>query len=300
LLSVASGIALPGLIAGTPDSIPQVTIRHGPVPDSLPDAHLTGPTWQIAGKRFLLRVPNIARFLLEDGDRIIFTPVSERSTEDVPIFILGTMFGILLHQREQIVLHASAVEVNGKAVAFCGSSGEGKSTLAAALARRGYRLITDDICAISFAPNSAPVVHPDGRQLKLWAEAIEKLGLEGLRGEAVRGCLQKFYVDPGHAANEALPLRAVYVLCQAYPSATPGIVRPNIVDAAVLLKQHAYRPLLVARLKQNEHYFRAAARIANRAGIFRLTRRLEFAAIADVVSWLERHWSEVGVTEKAA
>ena len=101
---------------------------------------MVGPTWQIADKQFLLRVPNVARFMLTDGNQIVFAPESEASAADVPIFIMGTVFGILLHQRQQIVLHASAVEVNGKAIVFCGPSGEGKSTLAAALAQRGYRL----------------------------------------------------------------------------------------------------------------------------------------------------------------
>lgn len=195
-LSVASDIDLPGLIAGTAECEPQVTIRRGPVPESLSDPKLVGPTWQIADKQFLLDVPNVARFLLKNGDQIVFAPKSEASAEEVPIFILGTVFGILLHQRQQIVLHASAVEVDGKAIVFCGYSGAGKSTLAAALVQRGYRLITDDVCAITLSDAAPPLVHPDGRQLKLWAQAIEKLELDEIRRDRIRGCLEKFYVEP--------------------------------------------------------------------------------------------------------
>ncbi len=35
-------------------------------------------------------------------------------------------------------------------------------------------------------------------------------------------------------------------------------------------------------------------------GLFHLTRALDFAEMPDVISWLERHWSEIGVTEQAA
>jgi hypothetical protein len=299
-LSVQSDIVLPGLLAGEPDCLPQVTIRRGPVPESLPGAQLVGPTWQIADKQFLLDVPNVARFLLNNGDQIVFAPESEASAEEVPIFIVGTVFGILLHQREQVVLHASAVEVDGKAIMFCGSSGAGKSTLAAALVQRGYRLVTDDVCAITFSDAAHPIVHPDGRQLKLWAEAIEQLKLEGIRGERVRGCLEKFYVEPHCAASEALPLGAVYVLNEAGPSNTPGIEQPNVVDAALFLRWHAYRPLLVSRLAQKRQYFRAVAQIANKSGVFRLIRPLDFAAMPEVLSWLERHWRNLSVTEQAA
>jgi hypothetical protein len=283
-----------------PNAVPQVTIRRGVVPEALEGASAIGPTWQIAGKQFLLHVPNVARFLLKDGTEIVFAPESEASIEDVPIFVLGTVFGILLHQREQIVLHASAVEVNGQAVAFCGSSGAGKSTLAAALAQQGYRLLTDDVCAITLSPGVAPIVHPDGRQLKLWAEAIDELELKQSRGERVRNCLEKFYVEPRDATTEPLPLGAVYVLREALPSHVPGIERPNVVDAALLLRYHAYRPLLVIRFEQKLHYFHAAARIANQHGIFLLTRPLEFAAMPEALSWLEQHWRNTGVLEQAA
>jgi hypothetical protein len=298
---VGSEIMLPGLHpAAVGGDMPDVTIRRRPVPAAIENATALGPTWQIDGQQFLLRIPGVARFLLTAGNEIAFEAEPGADAGDIPIFILGTAFGVLLHQREQIVLHASAVRVNGKAILFCGPSGAGKSTLAAALAQRGYRLITDDFCAVTVTEAGTPVVHPDGRQLKLWAQAIEKLDLEESRGERVRSRLEKFYVDPGEAHVEALPLGAVYALREARPPLVAGIERPNVADAAVLLRRNAYRPRLVAHLNQKVLYFHAAATIANNAGIFHLTRKLDFAAMPEVVSSLERHWREIGLMGKAA
>jgi hypothetical protein len=298
-LSVGSEILLPGLNVAGPDRAPEVTIRRAPVPIALEGAGASGPTWQLAGNRFLLRIPEIARFLLSDGCEIAFEPETD-SEEDIPIFVLGTVFGILLHQREQIVLHASAVRVNGKAVLFCGASGAGKSTLAAALVQRGYPLVTDDVCAVSLSGTAAPVVHPDGRQLKLWAHSIDRLALNEQRGARVRNCLEKFYVQPADASGTPLPLGAVYTLREARPPHAPGIERPNVVDAALLLRRHAYRPLLVRRMEQRANYFHAATAIANTAGIFHLSRALNFAAMPDVLGWLERHWRDTGLMGAAA
>ncbi len=299
-LSVESEIELPGLIAAAAGRPPEATIRRGPVPDSLPGATALGPTWQIAGKQFLMRIPDIARFLLKNGNEIVFAAESDARAADIPVFLIGTVFGILLHQREQIVLHASAVRVNGRAVLFCGASGAGKSTMAAALAQRGYPLVTDDVCTLTIDGHGAPLVHPDGRQLKLWAQAIDRLDLAQRRGERVRSSLEKFYVAPSEAFTEPLPLGAVYALREARPPHAPGIERPNVVDAALLLRRNAYRPLLVRRMDQKANYFRAASAIANVAGIFYLTRELDFAKMPEVTSWLEAHWPELRLTEKAA
>ena len=299
-LSVGSEIALPGLIVGSVERMPQVTIRRGEVPDDLSEKSASGPTWQIAGKQFLMRIPGIARFLLNAGREIVVEPESEETVADIPIFILGTVFGILLHQREQIVLHASAVRVAGKAVLFCGGSGAGKSTIAAALAQRGYPLVTDDFCTVSVNGAGAPLVYPDGRQLKLWAQAIDRLDLAQSRGERVRKALEKFYVEPCDAFTAPLSLGAVYALREARPPNAPGIEKPNVVDAALLLRRGAYRPLLVRRMNQKVNYFHAATAIANTAGIFFLTRPLDFAKMADVISWLQGHWLEQRLMEQAA
>ncbi len=295
-----SEIALPGMFAPVVESEPDVTIRQRPVPQSLENPAASGPTWQMAGEQFLLRIPDIARFLLSNGREIAYEPEPEARADDIPIFIIGTVFGILLHQREQIVLHASAVRINGKAVLFCGNSGAGKSTIAAALVQRGYPLVTDDVCAVATMAEGVPMVYPDGRQLKLWAQSIERLDLAERRGDRVRDSLEKFYVEPEEALSEPLPLGAVYALREARPPHVSGLERPNVVDAALILRRNAYRPVMVSRMGQRAHYFHAATTIARVAGIFYLTRPMDFAAMPDVLAGLERHWLETGLMEPSA
>lgn len=295
-LTVASDIMLPGMISAPACAQPpDLTIRTGPVPQSLPDATGSGPTWQIAGEHFLLRVPGVARFLLSRGDAIIFEQEPGADATDIPAFVTGTVLGILLHQRGRIVLHASAVAVGGKAILFCGRSGAGKSTLAAALAQRGLPLVTDDLCAISIGADGVPMVAPDGRQFKLWTQSIERLELGTMRGPRVRGRLEKFYVEPAGTFGHALPLAAVYALREARPPHSPGIDIPNVVEAALVLRRNAYRPQLIKRMNQHEAYFRAATAVAGAVGIFHLTRTLTFAAIPGVIAQLERHWRDIGL-----
>lgn len=294
-LAVRSAVALPGLIAlaGVPD--PDVVIEPAEVPDALAQALIAGPNWQRTARQFLLDIPTIGRFLLEDGCRIGFAAAEGADERDVALFLAGNVFGILLHQRNHIVLHASAVVVNGKAVLFCGASGAGKSTLAASLGERGYRLVTDDQAAITLGDDGVPIVHPDGRLLKLWSPSIAALELESRKGAAIRGRLEKFYVTPADASAEPIPVGAVYMLAEAVPPLAAGITRPNAVDGLLLLIANAYRPQLVRRMDQRPAYFRVGAALADAGGIFLLTRPLRFAAMAETIAGLEAHWADIGL-----
>lgn len=299
-LAVASEVDLPGLIPGDPDRAPEVTIRNAPVPCALDDAEMVGPTWQRAGDRFLLRVPDIARFLLEDGRSIAFEAENGADPQDVAVFLSGTVFGVLLHQRNQIVLHASAVLVGGRAVLFCGASGAGKSTLAAALGEHGYPLIADDQCAIEIGDDSIPMIQADGRQLRLWEKSISELGLAGRRGDAMRNRLLKFYVQPATASDRPVPIGAVYALTEIRDPEEPGIEQPNIVDATKLLAANAYRPMLIHRFAQRDVYFRGGTTIAATSGIFRLKRRLGFDGLPATIAMLRGHWAQIGLAEAAS
>ena len=62
----------------------------------------------------------------------------------LPIFLEGSILAHTLAAEGLLSLHASAVEVEGSALAIVGHSGGGKSTLAALLCAAGGRLVTDD------------------------------------------------------------------------------------------------------------------------------------------------------------
>ena len=294
-LTVASDVEMPGLHPAPAGEAVDVSIRRGPVPEQLDGATASGPTWAIAEARFLLRLPGVARFLLTGGEAIAYQLEADSDADDLTAFLTGSVFGILLHQRGLAVLHASGVKVNGRAVLFLGPSGAGKSTLATALVKQGYPLVTDDFCVVDADAGGPPLVHPDARLTKLWAQAIHRLDLADRQGPPVRRRLLKFHVDPPLASVCAAPLPCgpVYALREAHPCPR-GIERPNIVDAALLLRQNAYRARLINQMGQGELYFRLAAAVGNAGGVFQLTRELDFDALPDVIADLERHWATIG------
>ena len=94
------------------------------------------------------------------GKKITVNPLTGIEENFLRVLILGPAFGILLHQRGRLVLHASTVNINGGAVAFMGFNGGGKSTTTAALNNKGYPLVCDDISSVEFDENGTPVVFP--------------------------------------------------------------------------------------------------------------------------------------------
>jgi hypothetical protein len=90
------------------------------------------------------------------------------------------------------------------------------------------------------------------------------------------------------------------MLREARPPHAPGIDKPNIVDASLMLRRNAYRPQLVRRLEQRQQYFHAAAAIANATGIYYLTRKLDFRMVPETVAMLEQHWRNLHLSERAA
>jgi len=96
------------------------------------------------------------------------------SLEDAATFLLGPVLGLLLRLRGVTCLHASAVAFDDRAVAFVGDEGAGKSTTAAAFARRGHSVISDDVVAIVERDGAFHVL-PAYPYLSLWPDSVKML-----------------------------------------------------------------------------------------------------------------------------
>ena len=71
--------------------------------------------------------------------------------------------------RRHLLLHASSVEKDGRALLMTGLSGSGKSTLSAMLAEKGWRFMGDEVALL--CPDTG-MLHPFPRLISLKNEAI--------------------------------------------------------------------------------------------------------------------------------
>ncbi|MEN2748116.1 HprK-related kinase A [Sphingomonas sp. T9W2] len=85
---------------------------------------------------------------------------------------MGMNLQMALAQRRYLLLHASVVERDGRALLLSGVSGAGKSTLAALLMTRGWRLMGDEFALVDPASG---LVHAFPRLVSLKNESIAVL-----------------------------------------------------------------------------------------------------------------------------
>jgi hypothetical protein len=115
------------------------------------------------------------QFWLDDKRENIWATWPDRlPLENAVSYLLGPVLGLLLRLRGIICLHASAVAFGDRSVAFVGAAGAGKSTTAAAFARRGYAVISDDIVALKERADGFDVM-PAYPHLCLWPDSVHML-----------------------------------------------------------------------------------------------------------------------------
>ncbi len=211
-LTIASSIPLPAFISST-SAQADVTIDEGVVPSTLAAPTARGVLYDISANEFLLRVDGIARYHVHNGRHIAIQRAMPLVDKDsVRLFLMGSAFGALLHQRGLLPIHGSSIATPHGAVIFAGASGAGKSTTAAGFIERGYPLLSDDISVITFDETGNAFVVPGYPQLKLWAEALGEMAMDTENLQRVRPQLEKYSLPVTAFETQAQPLYRVYAL----------------------------------------------------------------------------------------
>jgi hypothetical protein len=290
-LTIDSALALPGLpgSAVAAEAPADVVIREGPI--DLPEAPAGDPSGYSLGEDgTLLTIDTVGRFLIRNGREIV-VDAPEASARNVRLFLLGSAFGALLHQRSLMPLHANAVVIDGHAFAFCGHSGAGKSTMAAWFHDRGAPILADDVCVIGFGADGTPLAYPGLPRLRLWRQALEESGRRVADYDQSFDDMDKYDVPiPAGNRTDPAPLAGVYLLAKAEEGGGEvAIQRLTGVAAVETLVSNTYRGHYLSQIGGTGDHLAACARIARSVPIFRADRPWGFDRFDAAAAQLEAH-----------
>jgi hypothetical protein len=179
----------------------------------------TGRRWLAfahADDGYLLRFPRLADFHVRTRAREIAARRHASTPHDTfRHLLLDQVLPLIAGGRDCLALHASVVNVDGGAVGFLGGARHGKSTLAAALGRRGHQVLSDDCCVIRRSARGFDV-SPTYRGVRLFGESRDKVfGDTRTRGRRVSHYSSKRRVIDDASicfATTPVPLQRVYAI----------------------------------------------------------------------------------------
>ena len=237
-----------------------------------------------------LEIQGVGRFQVIQGTTIAVDPLPGVSDRKLSVYVLGSAFGALLHQRGLLPLHANVVVVAGQAVAFMGVSGAGKSTLAAWFQDQGYAVLADDVCALTFGTHGQPTVLPGVPRLRLWRDAVLRSGRNSDELERSFEGEDKFDLPAlRHDALSEVPLAGCYVLHASDQPAQMLIGRLAGVEAVEALIANTYRGNFVKVGGWSERHFRCCVHLSRFIPVHRVERQKNSATFHSGARQVEEH-----------
>ena len=125
-------------------------------------------------KSHILFCNQVGIFQITDGTTITICPKKGISMDQLTPFVFGYCIAMLFWQRNQLAIHCSAVECDGKALIIAGDSGSGKSTFTTKLLENGFRLMTDDVAIVDISSEGDIMVYPAFPQQKLCRDVVHR------------------------------------------------------------------------------------------------------------------------------
>lgn len=271
---IDSEIPLPNMtaLAGPEPGPADVHIEFGKVPLGLTDCNERRARYQVSPTSFLIWFDGVARYLIQNGQKIIVEPYPNALTRTVAELLMAAPMVSLLLQRRVLVLNASAVATPEGAIMIIGRSIAGKSTIAIWLARNGFPFITDDVCTVDFDPQGTPFVNPGPARVRLLPEVANWILPPERQDKNLDGVLQKISLDVSDTyRSERMQIKKVLIIEMS------GLARHEIDQTPVearskILMRHVYGKHLLGPMELQMIYRNKLETLANRIEMVSFSR----------------------------
>jgi len=262
----------------------EMKVRFEPVPREIAGVFFDFDDFAMAAEEFLFTTDLGVRFHYRLGKGLsVEMPDDAAARDEFELFLWGTVFGAVAWLNGFVPLHASAVSDGDRVLAFTADSGGGKSTLAAALAGRGFRHVCDDTLVLSVTPDGIFGL-PDPKPLKLWSDALE---LVGARSEqAILAVPGKHYARTERKEPQALRLTDLVFLERGDEV---GLEPVNGSEKLTLLPEALYRVFVHTARGDDALHRKFLLGMAAQVRFWRLCRPFsapDFAGSADRIAAL--------------
>jgi len=288
---VRSAVPLPEVLPWSGDDrAPDVTISCGSAPPLRDPVGQGGPAQVARDGTCRLQFDSIGHFLMAGGREVIVDPVREIDSPELHAILLGPVLGVLCHQRRLFPLHAACVRIGDGAIALAGRTGAGKSTLAAALARRGHSLVADDICVVESLDCGRALVRPGFPRLKLWNDALQALGMssDGM-ARATLGKHKYHFYEPQGFDPSPVALRGIYFLDRSAATRRQDIRPEHGAHAVTAVSNEIYRRPIGFWLGHKVALLTDALRLAALVPVFRVPVRPDLTQLGRTAERIEAH-----------
>lgn len=284
-LSIQSPIPIRGLIPIEPVATSDIIIRFEKI-ENYPELHITKVKRKglIATFGMFKNDPNDAYMVWENqinfrliGGNTMIVDSTVTDLDFLSLFIVSEPLGILLFQKGDILLHASAVKLpNGDGIVFMGEPGAGKSTTAAAFVKAGCNIISDDLVAIRLIDDK-PYLIPSFPQIKLWKKSIEGLGYSYDKVERIVEGANKFaYYNDADFDFTPIILKKIFVL---------GAEKEDIVNEILtpieLLKHFALPEQLMEKGVGPKNHFEKTTQFSHLITIYEKPKMKNFSELKE-------------------
>jgi hypothetical protein len=179
-----------------------------------------------SASRFAFWASDAGWFIVDPQEpSVTFVAPESRLSLTAEVRMFGVPSSLIALEAGDLSIHAAAVEIDGRAVVLAGPSRYGKTTLAAACAAAGHRVLAEDMARCTFVPGQGASVYPGPAVMRLRPDVADEFASGDRIVVPERDRLFMLLGGAQRGSGAPVPLAAVLVLREGEGEPALGPIR---------------------------------------------------------------------------